>query len=82
MALDCVIGEAIGTQVLAAYNTLRWWRRLQTVSTGDQVRFWGWNKSIDVRDVGCTAVVPQGTHYPSPVKTHSATMLRADGRVK
>ena len=50
MALDCVIGEAIGTQVLPAYNTLCWWRRLQTVSTGDQIRFWSWSKSIYVRD--------------------------------
>ena len=74
MALDCVIGETIGTQVLPAYNTLRWWGRLQTVGTGDQIRFWGWNKTIDVQSAGCNVVVPQGTHYPSPLKTYPATM--------
>ena len=67
MALDCVIGDTIGTQVLAA-NTLRWWRRLQAVSTGYQIRFWGWNKPIVVWTVGCHVVVPQGTHHPSPLK--------------
>ena len=55
MAWDCVIGEAIGTQVLRVDNTLRWWRRLQTVSIGDQIHFWGLNKSINV---GCNVAVP------------------------
>ena len=58
MALDCVIIETIRTQMLAAYNTLRWWRRLRTVSTGDQIRFRGWKQSIDVRAVGGDVVVP------------------------
>ena len=58
MALDCVIIETIRTQMLAAYNTLRLWRRLQTVSTGDQIRFRGRKQSIDVRAVGGDVVVP------------------------
>ena len=58
MALDCVIINTIRTQMLAAYNTLRWWKRLRTVSTGGQICFRGRKRSIHVQAVGGDVVVP------------------------